>query len=89
VASVFVQAGMAVGAIAWAALLQQAVPARLLGRVSSLDWMVSTALVPVSLALTAPAAAAFGARAVLIGAGAMAGVALLLLAAQRHVAYRV
>lgn len=81
VASVVVQAAMAVGAIAWGAQLQQAVPAGLLGRVSSLDWLLSTALVPVSLALTAPAAAAFGARAVLIGAGALSGLTLGFLAA--------
>ena len=81
VVSVVVQAGMAVGAIAWAALLQEAVPARLLGRVSSLDWLISTGLVPVSLALTAPAAAALGPRAVLLAAGVVSGAALLGLAA--------
>nr|MDQ4040539.1 MFS transporter [Actinomycetota bacterium] len=80
VASVAVQGGMAVGAIAWGSLLQEAVPAKLLGRVSSLDWLLSSALVPVSLALTAPAAAAFGPRSVLIGAGALSGLALTVLA---------
>lgn len=79
--SVAVQGSMTVGAVAWGALLQEAVPGGLLGRVSSLDWLASSALVPVSLALTAPAAALFGARAVLVGAGAASGVALLALGA--------
>lgn len=78
-ASVVVQGAMTVGAIAWGALLQRAVPERLLGRVSSLDWLVSTGLVPVSLALTAPAAALLGPRAVLVAAGALGGAALGLL----------
>ena len=49
-----------VGAIIWVTLLQQLVPRRLLGRVSSLDWLVSTGLVPVSFALTGPVSAAIG-----------------------------
>jgi hypothetical protein len=74
--SAVVQGAMTVGAIAWGAQLQRAVPERLLGRVSSLDWLASTALVPVSLLLTAPAAALFGARAVLVGAGLASATAL-------------
>jgi DHA3 family tetracycline resistance protein-like MFS transporter len=81
VVSVVVQGAMTVGAIAWGALLQRAVPEGLLGRVSSLDWLASTALVPVSLALTAPAAALFGPRPVLIGAGLGSATALALLGA--------
>lgn len=82
VVSVVVQGAMTVGAIAWGGLLQQAVPAGLLGRVSSLDWLASTALVPVSLALTAPAAALLGPRTVLVGAGVLSGAALMLLGAR-------
>jgi DHA3 family tetracycline resistance protein-like MFS transporter len=41
----------------------------MLGRVSSLDWFVSIAGLPVSFALTAPAAALFGAQATFVGAG--------------------
>ncbi|HVE69453.1 MAG TPA: MFS transporter [Solirubrobacteraceae bacterium] len=77
--SVVVHGAMTVGAIAWGALLQRAVPERLLGRVSSLDWLASTALIPVSLALTAPAAALLGPRDVLVGAGLASGSALALL----------
>ncbi len=58
------------GAIVWGTLMQTRVPAHLLGRVSSLDWMVSTALIPVSFALAGPLGEAFGAQAVLAGAGA-------------------
>jgi MFS family permease len=58
-----------VGQIIWVTLLQTLVPRRLLGRVSSLDWLVSTGLVPVSFALTGPVAAALGPSTTMIGAG--------------------
>jgi hypothetical protein len=45
------------------------VPASLLGRVSSFDWFISTALVPLSYALTAPLAAAIGPRGTLVAVG--------------------
>ena len=44
------------GTIVWATLKQRHVPASMLGRVSSLDWMISIGLLPLSFALTAPAA---------------------------------
>jgi ketosteroid isomerase-like protein len=53
------------------------VPRSLLGRVSSLDWFISIALLPLSFAITAPVAAAFGARATLIGAGVLGGAVTL------------
>jgi DHA3 family tetracycline resistance protein-like MFS transporter len=43
----------------------------MLGRVSSLDWLVSIALMPLSFALTAPVAALVGVRATLIGAAVL------------------
>jgi transmembrane secretion effector len=55
--------------VIWFTLLQRLVPAHLLGRVSSLDWMISIAGVPLSFAVVGPAAAAFGVDATLIGAG--------------------
>jgi MFS family permease len=58
-----------VGQIIWVTLLQTLVPRQLLGRVSSLDWLVSTGLVPVSFALTGPVAAALGPDTTMIGAG--------------------
>jgi MFS family permease len=69
-----------VGAVAWTTTKQRLVPTELLGRVSSFDWFISIALVPLSYALTAPAAAAWGARETLVGAGVIgAGVTLAFL----------
>jgi MFS family permease len=61
----------------WATLMQVRVPPALRGRVSSLDWLVSVGLTPVSFALTGPAAAAFGAGPVLLVAGALGGGAII------------
>jgi hypothetical protein len=59
------------GTIAWATAKQRHVPAALLGRVSSLDWLISIGLLPVSFALTGPVSAALGVRTTLIGAGVL------------------
>jgi MFS family permease len=67
----------AAGTIAWATAKQRLVPAELLGRVSSVDWFVSIALVPLSYALVAPVAGALGARATLVGAGLLGAVVTL------------
>ena len=61
------------GTIVWATVKQRNVPANLLGRVSSLDWLISIGLLPVSLALAGPISAAIGVRATLIGAGVIGG----------------
>jgi len=45
-----------VGMVIWGTLLQRRVPPHLLGRISSLDFFVSLALMPVSMALSGPAA---------------------------------
>jgi MFS family permease len=65
------------GAIVWATMKGRLVPQRLLGRVSSFDWFISIGLVPVSFALTGPAAAIFGARTTLVGAGVVGGLVTL------------
>jgi MFS family permease len=57
------------GTIIWATAKQRHVPAALLGRVSSLDWLISIGLLPVSFALTGPVSALIGVRTTLIGAG--------------------
>jgi MFS family permease len=57
------------GTIVWATLKQRHVPASMLGRVSSLDWLISIGLLPISFALTAPVTELVGARATLAGAG--------------------
>ncbi len=70
-ASVVRGAGATAGMVVWMTLMQTRVPRALLGRVSSLDWLVSLGLIPVSFALTGPIAEAAGARETLIGAGAL------------------
>jgi len=67
------------GTIVWATVKQRHVPAGMLGRVSSLDWLISIGLLPISFALTAPVAAAVGVRATLVGAG-LVGAAITLAA---------
>jgi len=65
------------GTIVWATMKQRHVPGQMLGRVSSLDWLISIGLLPVSFALCAPLSAAFGVRATLIGAGVAGAVATI------------
>jgi MFS family permease len=65
------------GTIVWATMKQRHVPGHLLGRVSSLDWLISIGLLPVSLALTGPLSAALGVRTTLIAAGLLGAVATL------------
>ncbi|MGH2735840.1 MAG: MFS transporter [Actinomycetota bacterium] len=60
---------VAAGMIVWSTLQQRLVPTALLGRVSSLDWFTVSAPVPLSFAVTAPAAAHFGAGPTLVVAG--------------------
>jgi DHA3 family tetracycline resistance protein-like MFS transporter len=59
----------AAGTIVWATVKQRHVPGAMLGRVSSLDWLISIGLLPISFALTAPVAGLLGARSTLVGAG--------------------
>lgn len=62
----FVVAGLVIGAafgwgqVIWGTLLQRRVPADLLGRVSSLDFFVSLALMPISMAIAGPIGEAIG-----------------------------
>jgi transmembrane secretion effector len=67
------------GTIVWATLKQRHVPPSMLGRVSSLDWLISIGLLPLSFALTAPLTALVGARLTLVGAG-VGGAAITLAA---------
>jgi hypothetical protein len=57
------------GLVVWGTLVQSLVPGELLGRVTSLDWFVSTSLVPVSFALTGPVSALLGAQTTLVVGG--------------------
>ena len=67
------------GTIVWATVKQRHVPSAMLGRVSSLDWLISIGLLPISFALTAPVAGVFGVRTTLLGAGIL-GAAITLVA---------
>ncbi|WP_432986017.1 MFS transporter [Dactylosporangium sp. CA-233914] len=71
VSCAFVNGLEAAGTIAWATAKQRLVPPELMGRVSSVDWFISIALVPLSYALAAPVANAIGVQNTLIGAGVL------------------
>ena len=76
------------GTIIWATIKQRHVPALMLGRVSSLDWLISIGLLPLSFALTAPVAEALGARTTLVVAaviGAVATVGALFIPGMRSI----
>jgi MFS family permease len=76
------------GTIVWATAKQRHVPTALLGRVSSLDWLISIGLLPLSFALTGPVSGAIGAQTTLIAAGVLGAVvtfAALLLPGMRAV----
>ena len=63
-----------VGDVIWGTLLQRRVPDQLRGRISSLDFFVSLALLPASMVLAGPAGDAFGLTAVFIAAGVIPAV---------------
>jgi Transmembrane secretion effector len=69
------------GMIVWVALLQTHVPSGLLGRVSSLDWLVSSSLLPLSFALTGPLAKLVGSQTLMIVGGLFASATTLALLA--------
>lgn len=66
------------GEILWLTLLGLTVPNRIRGRVSSIDFLGSYWMMPISMALTGPLAALVGPRMVLIGAGVGGGLAVML-----------
>ena len=72
--SFLLQASFQLGQVIWTTMLQQLVPRDLLGRVSSLDWLVSTGLVPVSFALTGPVSGVLGPETTIVGAGLIGAV---------------
>ena len=66
-------AGMSIGNGIWGTLMHQLVPRELLGRVTSIDWMMSLSLMPVAAAASGAIAGAVSARATLLGAGLLGG----------------
>ena len=73
-----VGAGMSVGNGIWGTLMHQLVPRELLGRVTSIDWMMSLSLMPVAAAASGAIAGAVSARATLVGAGLLGGAVCML-----------
>jgi hypothetical protein len=75
-----------VGNILWGTLMQSEVPKELLGRVSSVDWMVSLGLSPVGVATAGVVSGMVGIRVTIIVPSLVVGVtALLVLVAVRSV----
>ncbi|MDQ3916279.1 MAG: hypothetical protein M3323_13290 [Actinomycetota bacterium] len=74
-----------IGEVVWATLLQKFVPAHLLGRVTSTDWLVSLSLTPLGVGLAAPVAAAAGVRTALIAGAVVAALSMLAAIASRSV----
>jgi MFS family permease len=73
-AAVVVNGAEAAGTVVWATVKQRRVVNIMLGRVSSIDWAISTALLPLSYALTAPVAEVLGARRTLVGVGVLGAI---------------
>jgi len=74
VSAFVVNGAEACGTVIWATLKQRTVANEMLGRVSSIDWCISTALLPMSYLLTAPVAHALGVRTTLVIAGTLGAV---------------
>ena len=70
-ASVFFGAGLAIFEVIWVTTLQELVPPEKLGRVSSVDWVGSLALLPVGLALVGVLTDQLGASWVFLAGGAL------------------
>lgn len=79
IAAFVTEASIAALIVIWYTLLQRLVPRDLLGRVTSLDWMITMAGVPLSFAAVGPLAEAIGADATLILAGLVGGSITLLM----------
>ena len=77
VASFCMQGLFTAGIIVWNTTMHRLVPGDILGRVSSLDWFVSTSLIPVSLALAGPLSHALGPSTTLVFAGIVGCVVIL------------
>jgi DHA3 family tetracycline resistance protein-like MFS transporter len=70
----------AAGNVIWGTLMKTQVPNDMLGRVASLDFLVSIGLVPLSFAITGPVAQAIGAQDTLLGGGVLAAGTMLFFA---------
>ena len=77
-ASFVMESGITVLLVLWYTVIQRLVPSSILGRVSSLDWLISVAGLPASFALVGPLAESVGTRGTLVLAGAVGGGVILL-----------
>jgi len=68
--------GMGVYGVLWESCLARWIPADLLSRVSSWDWLGSTVLMPLGFVLAGPVAALVPARDVIIAAGVIGGICI-------------
>ncbi|MFN2589716.1 MAG: MFS transporter [Actinomycetota bacterium] len=75
--------GIGLGNVVWFTLVQQFVPKRVLGRVFSVDMLVSTGLYPTSIAVSGPIVGVLGGPATLV-AGGLASAAATALALTRR-----
>jgi predicted MFS family arabinose efflux permease len=75
VASLIAEGAISVLVVFWFTAMQRLVPAALLGRVSSLDWMITILGAPISFLIVGPSAKHFGADAVLVVAGVLGAAA--------------
>ncbi|MCR2764705.1 MFS transporter [Microbacterium sp. zg.B48] len=79
--------GFSYGNVIWGTLLQRRVPRHMLGRVSSLDFFVSLALMPLSMAIAGPLAEVLSLQTIFIGAGILPllfGIVAILAARMPH-----
>jgi DHA3 family tetracycline resistance protein-like MFS transporter len=77
VAAFVLNALFQLGEVIWITMLQQNVPRHLLGRVTSLDWLISLGLVPLSYAITGPLSAIFGPATTMVGAALIGSVLMV------------
>ena len=65
------------GSMIWQSMMQEIVPAEMLGRASSVDWMFSLCLSPIGILVAGVAAVAIGVRTTIV-AGGLIGAAMAL-----------
>ena len=68
----------------WNTLLQDLVPGRLMGRVRSIDFIVSFALMPLSYAIVGPIASSIGVLTTIAAGGALASAVTFVFMAYPH-----
>ena len=70
--------GIALGQSIWGTMLHQLVPREVLGRVTSVDWMVSTSLMPLWLVVIGFVGDRIGVRETLVVAGLFGGITTMI-----------